>query len=191
MITHPQMPDPYATAPIPSAYSAPQYPQPDKASAWKKILFALATVAVLGSMIFGGIMLKSVHDQQERNDEIATSSSRAAASSSAAAASSTRAAEQAAESERSRRRAAVHDIEASVLEMANEHVASGFIVGPILSVTCDPVTGGVEDITLESTTFSCFATTQVLSDGRTKGFYYHATMSWTSGRYTYGYGAPS
>ncbi|CAM3776719.1 DUF2510 domain-containing protein [Smaragdicoccus niigatensis] len=190
MITHPQIPDPYA-APLPPMYSAPQVPQPDKASAWKKILVALATVAVLGSMIFGGIMLKSVHDQQERNDEAASSSSAAASSSSAAATSSARAAEQAVESERSRRRAAAHDIEASVRQMANEHVASGFIVGPILLVTCDPVTGGVEDITLETTTFSCFVTTEVTTDGRSKGFYYHATMSWTSGRYTYGYGAPS
>ncbi|MGN5237165.1 MULTISPECIES: DUF2510 domain-containing protein [unclassified Rhodococcus (in: high G+C Gram-positive bacteria)] len=93
--------------------------------------------------------------------------------------------------ERLSRSVSVTSIESSVEEMAVEHVNDGMYDGPILSVNCSPVNGGSTDNLSETTTvFECFVGTEDLGDGRMRGRTYHATMNWTSGEYTYGYGAP-
>ncbi len=80
-------------------------------------------------------------------------------------------------------------IESSIEEMANEHVAEGMLDGPVLSVTCSPVNGGSTDNLSETTTvFECFVANEDVGGGRMRGYTYHATMNWTTGKYTYGYG---
>lgn len=93
--------------------------------------------------------------------------------------------------ERKLRKASVHEIEASVKTMAKKHVKTGFIDGPIVRVSCDPVSGGsVDDLTEKTTVFQCFAANKTGKDGSAYGYYYNATMNWNTGSYTYGYGKP-
>ena len=95
------------------------------------------------------------------------------------------------ETERRARAATVTNIETSIEEMANEHVNKGMFDGPILSVTCSPVNGGsTDDLTETTTVFECFVGTEDVGGGRMRGYRYHATMNWTSGEFTYGFGAP-
>ncbi|UYP18749.1 DUF2510 domain-containing protein [Rhodococcus sp. Z13] len=95
------------------------------------------------------------------------------------------------ETERRARAATVTNIETSIEEMANEHVNKGMFDGPILSVTCSPVNGGsTDDLTETTTVFECFVGTEDVGGGRMRGYKYHATMNWTSGEFTYGFGAP-
>lgn len=95
------------------------------------------------------------------------------------------------EAERAMRARSVAGIESSIETMAGEHVAEGMYDGPVLDVSCSPVNGGSTDNLTETTTvFECFVATEELGDGRMRGFKYHATMNWTSGEYTYGFGAP-
>jgi hypothetical protein len=93
--------------------------------------------------------------------------------------------------ERASRARSVSGIESSIEEMATDHIAEGMYDGPVLSVTCSPVNGGSTDNLNETTTvFECFVGTEDLGNGRMRGRTYHATMNWTSGEYTYGFGAP-
>jgi len=93
--------------------------------------------------------------------------------------------------ERASRALSVTNIEASIEEMALEHVNKGMFDGPVLSVTCSPVNGGSTDNLNETTTvFECFVGTEDVGGGRMRGYKYHATMNWSSGEFTYGFGAP-
>ncbi|WP_420751104.1 DUF2510 domain-containing protein [Rhodococcus sp. O3] len=95
------------------------------------------------------------------------------------------------EAERSMRQASVHQVEASIMEMATGHANSSIIDGPILSVSCSPVAGGsVDDLLAATTVLECFAATQENPNGSRSGYKYHATMNWETGSYTYGFGAP-
>lgn len=99
--------------------------------------------------------------------------------------------EQRDDAERAARQLSVVNIESSVEEMANEHVGKGMFDGPVLDVKCSPVNGGSTDNLTETTTvFECFVATEDVGDGRMRGYKYHATMNWSSGEYTYGFGAP-
>lgn len=90
------------------------------------------------------------------------------------------------------REAAVEDIEASIEDMAREHIAEGLIEGPtVLDVKCTPVAGGSsEPLLQESTTFECFVSTEEFGDGTQSGHYYNAVKNWTTGTYTFGLGRP-
>ncbi|WP_210505884.1 DUF2510 domain-containing protein [Naasia sp. SYSU D00057] len=95
------------------------------------------------------------------------------------------------EAERASRRDAVPGIEASVKKMAEEHVAEGMIDGAIIDVTCSPVGGGsTDDLTEQTTVFDCFVANEDNGDGTMSGFSYNATMNWSTGSYTYGFGSP-
>jgi len=89
------------------------------------------------------------------------------------------------------REESVSGIEKSIKKMANGHDKTGFIDGPVLKVSCNPVAGGsVDDLSEKTTVFQCFVATKKNKDGSSNGYYYNATMNWTSGEYTYGYGEP-
>lgn len=91
--------------------------------------------------------------------------------------------------ERASRKDAVDGIEASVKKMAQKHAKQGLIEGPIINVSCDPVAGGsLDDLSEKTTTFQCFVADKKNKDGTMSGYYYHATMNWDTGSYTYGMG---
>ncbi|MGU3435052.1 DUF2510 domain-containing protein [Actinomycetes bacterium M1A6_2h] len=93
--------------------------------------------------------------------------------------------------DRASRTLAVSGIESSVKTMAEGHVDKGIVDGPILSVSCSPVSGGsMDDLTETTTVFECFAASEDNGDGTMSGYKYHSTMNWTTGEYTYGLGAP-
>ena len=87
------------------------------------------------------------------------------------------------------RQSSVSAIEASVKTMAEGHAADGIIDGPIVSVGCT-TTGGIpiEDLSIRSMLFECFATNVENADGTATGFYYHARANWDGGTWTYGLG---
>jgi hypothetical protein len=146
----------------------------------KTIVIAALAAGVLAAAVAGGLFWKNQHDTQMRNNAAAAASSSAVA-----------AAEQQAATARAARAAAVKDIEASVMTMANKHVADGIIDGPVLSASCVPVDGGsTDDLTEKTTVFECFVAEKDNGDGTMSGMKYHATQNWTTGEYTYGLGAP-
>ncbi len=50
--------------------------------------------------------------------------------------------------------------------MAEDHVQKGIVDGPIISVSCSPVSGGsTDDLTANTTVFECFAATEDNGDG--------------------------
>ena len=164
----------------------------------KGALTALAAVLLLG-LAGGGIALKVSADQRD-----AEAAAEAAAASSAAAEEAAReqeerereeaaaaAQEQVEDAERQSRRDSLTEIEASVQEMAEEHVTEGLIDGPIIDVTCSPVGGGsTDDLTEQTTVFECFVANEDNGDGTLSGYGYNATMNWSSGSYTYSFGDP-
>jgi hypothetical protein len=142
----------------------------------KTLVIAAVSAAVLAAMVAGGLIWKNQRDTQMRND---------------AAAAAVAAAEQQATIARAKRAQGVKEIEASVMTMAKKHVADGVIDGPVLSVSCVPVDGGsTEDLTERTTVFECFVAEKDNGDGTMTGMKYNATKNWTTGEYTYGYGAP-
>lgn len=93
--------------------------------------------------------------------------------------------------EREARKSAVTGVEASVKTMAEGHTGTGLIDGPIISVGCVPVDGGsTDDLTETTTVFECFVANKDNGDGTLSGYYYNATMNWSTGSYTYGFGQP-
>jgi hypothetical protein len=95
------------------------------------------------------------------------------------------------DAEREARADAVPGIEESIRVMAEQHVAEELIEGPVLSVDCSPVDGGsTDDLTEQTTVFECFVANKDNGDGTMSGYTYGATMNWSTGKYTYGIGAP-
>ncbi|GAA2090612.1 hypothetical protein GCM10009840_32140 [Pseudolysinimonas kribbensis] len=92
------------------------------------------------------------------------------------------------DAERESRKESVTEIENSVKEMAQKDVTEGVLDGPIISATCDPVSGSTDDLTDQTTTFNCFVANKDNGDGTFSGYYFNATMNWSSGSYTYGLG---
>ncbi|WP_254803965.1 DUF2510 domain-containing protein [Curtobacterium sp. YR515] len=90
--------------------------------------------------------------------------------------------------ERSSRAETVKEVEASVKTMAEENVTKGLLDGPILSVSCNPVSGSTDDLTDTTTSFDCFAANEDNADGTQSGYFFNSTVNWDSGEYTYGLG---
>jgi len=156
----------------------------------KKVVVASAVAAIIVAAGVIGLLIKNSHDTDLRNAMSASSSSKAAAARSAANAEADRVRRETA-AERAERAASVPELEQAVKDMAEEHIAKGLFDGPALSVSCVPVDGGsTDDLDVKTTVFECFAATKDNGDGTLSGRKYHATMNWTTGEYTYGYGAP-
>lgn len=146
----------------------------------RTILIGAVAAVLLAAMVAGGLIWKSRHDTQMRNEAAAAASSSAAAE-----------AEAQAILERARRARVVKEIEDSVTTMAKKHMSDGVIDGPVLSASCVPVNGGsTDDLTEKTTVFECFVAEKDNGDGTLSGVKYHATQNWTTGEYTYGFGAP-
>ncbi|NGP08426.1 DUF2510 domain-containing protein [Rhodococcus sp. 14C212] len=174
---------------------APQQPNAGPPR-WKSLIrkpIAWSIAALLAVVAVAGIAWKVSHDAEI---EAQVAAAEAAASAAAQREADRIAAEKAeqerrAEAERSIRRVGVTQIEASIKQMAEKHANSSIIDGPILSVSCSPVGGGsIDDLTELTTIFECFAATKDNGDGTMSGYKYNATMNWSTGSFTYGFGAP-
>lgn len=148
-------------------------------------ILAVLVVAGIGSAI--AVKVSNDSKAEEQRQAIAAAAQEEADRAAEAAAAKQREDD----AERAQRSLTVIELEASVKTMAEEHVSKSIIDGPILNVSCDPVGGGsTDDLTETTTVFECFAANEDVGDGRMRGFKYHATMNWTAGTYTYGFGAP-
>ncbi|MCD5421092.1 DUF2510 domain-containing protein [Rhodococcus pyridinivorans] len=158
-------------------------------SRFRKRVILLTLLVVALAAIGGTVTWKLNHDAQVAAQASALEE---AAKREAERVEAERAAQEAADNaERMSRSLSVANIESSIEEMANEHVAKGMYDGPVLSVKCSPVNGGSTDNLNETTTvFECFVGTEDVGGGRMRGYKYHATMNWSSGEFTYGFGAP-
>jgi cytochrome bd-type quinol oxidase subunit 1 len=166
-------------------------PDPEAGGAHKKKIrkkpILIALVIILLAAVGGTVSWKVNHDAQVAAQVAAAEE---AANQEAERVAAEKAAQESRdETERASRQLSVAGIESSIEEMANEHVAEGMLDGPVLSVTCSPVNGGSTDNLSETTTvFECFVANEDVGGGRMRGYTYHATMNWTTGKYTYGYG---
>lgn len=174
---------------------------------------------VVAAMIGGGIALVQVNRAEQRAaaeqassaaasraaaeeesaraaEEASAQAAEEAASAEAAEQASIQAAEQseqeAIEAEREGRELFVTDVEAAVQTMAEGHLSDELIDGTeIFDVSCSPVAGGsIGDLEQETTALQCFVSTEENDDGTMGGFYYEATVNWTTGEYTYGFAGP-
>ena len=157
----------------------------------------IAAAVVVGAILVlgtaGGITWKVIHDQQVAAAELQAAEEAEAqqAAEEKAARDAKAAAARAEASQREQRADAVAGIEESIRVMAEGHIAEGLIDGPVLEVDCSPVNGGsTDDLTEKTTVFKCFVANVDNGDGTYRGYNYNATMNWSTGSYTYGFGAP-
>jgi hypothetical protein len=164
----------------------------------RSLILAGVAVAVVVALALGGVAWKSSYDAQQAaaavaqevqaKEDQAAKDKQAQEDAAAAAKSAQDATDQ---EERENRQETVKKIEKSIKTMAKKHVKDHIIDGPIISVSCDPVSGGsLDDLTEVTTAFQCFVADKDNKDGTLSGYYYHATMNWDTGSFTYGYGQP-
>lgn len=153
------------------------------------VVILAATALVIGAGSAAAFAVKSNSDAQVAAKEMAAAEA-VEADAEADEAAAVKAQNAADAAERSERSAAIEEIEASVQKMAEEHVTEEIIDGPVISTSCSPVGGGsLDDLTEQTTIFDCFVATEDNGDGTMSGHSYGATMNWTSGQFTYGFGS--
>lgn len=182
------------------AIPAPTPPQSADAKAGRRsrriwALVAVIAVIAVGILVAVGVGIKAEQDRELAAEEAAraeeVASAQAAEDAAAAEAAAQRDQERADAEAREQRREATTGIEASIEEMAAEHIEEGIIEGPVLEVSCSPVAGGsIDDLAEQTTVFDCFVATEDNGDGTMSGLFYNATMNWSTGAYTYSFGAP-
>ncbi|RDV43670.1 DUF2510 domain-containing protein [Leifsonia sp. ku-ls] len=162
--------------------SAPER-KPKKRALW------IAIGAVLVLLVIGGtttlVVASNVHSQQVAAEKAAAKKKADAERAKEAAEAAQQAADDA---KRAQRRDMVTQVEASIKKMAEDDISKGVLTGPVLTVTCNPVSGSTDDLTDTTTTFDCFVANKDNGDGTSSGYFFNATVNWTSGSYTYGLG---
>jgi hypothetical protein len=156
----------------------------------QKILFISALAVVAIAIGASSVIAVGNHNSAVAAEQLALEQQQKRDAAAAAQEVATAAAEEAdLERRRDNRKELVTEIQASIKVMAEEHVAEGLMDGPIISVDC-ATTGGIsiEDITIRSMLFECFAANLDNGDGTLSGFYYNARANWDDGSYTYGRG---
>ncbi|MDJ1371857.1 DUF2510 domain-containing protein [Gulosibacter molinativorax] len=147
----------------------------------------VAIVVIVGGVTIGGLV--NYANQQAAEAEEAQRLIEEQEAEEQAEADAISAQEEEDQQERDLRHDYVYYIESSVQTMAEEHVAEGFIDGPIIDVSCTPVGGGsIDDLSSNTTIFECFVANEDNGDGTMSGHCYNATVSWSSGEFTYGFG---
>jgi cell division protein FtsB len=76
----------------------------------------------------------------------------------------------------------------SIKEDAEEKVAEGLLDGPVLSVSCDPVGGGRDDLTSRTGKYDCLAVTEISGSGTMRGYSYHGTINYKKFSWSWGLG---
>lgn len=149
----------------------------------------IAIAAVVAVLLAGGVttavVANNVHAQQVAEQKAAKKKKAEAEQAKEAAAAAQQAADDA---KRAQRRDTVTQVQASIKKMAEDDVSKGVLTGPVLSVTCNPVSGSTDDLSDTTTTFDCFVANKDNGDGTDSGYFFNATVNWNSGSYTYGLG---
>lgn len=166
-------------------------PKADSKRRRRGLWIALAiVVAVLLGGVTTSVLVNNVHAQQVAHQRAAQkrlddARAKNAAEAKQAADDAKKAADDA---ERATRQATVSEVEASVKKLAEEDIAKSLLTGPVIAVSCNPVSGSTDDLTDTTTTFDCFVANKDNGDGTQSGYFFNATVNWTSGGYTYGLG---
>lgn len=155
----------------------------------RKALWIAVAVSVALLLAGGGVtaivVSNNVHAQQVAAQKAAAKKKAEAEQAKEAAEAAQQAADDA---KRSQRRDTVTQVEASIKKMAEDDINKGLLTGPVIKVTCNPVSGSTDDLTDTTTTFDCFVANKDNGDGTSSGYFFNATVNWTSGSYTYGLG---
>ncbi|WP_144722131.1 DUF2510 domain-containing protein [Agrococcus jejuensis] len=147
----------------------------------------LAVAVIAGIAIVGELQRQQSAAAEAQAQEQAEAQAHEDAAQEAQAAAAAEAAEQ---SERDARSASVEQIELSIWTMAQGHASDGLLDDAPIDVSCSPVGGSLDDLTALTTTFDCFVAVEDMGDGTMRGYHYNSLMNWSSGEYTYGFGAP-
>jgi hypothetical protein len=152
----------------------------------------IALAAALAVLVFGGggaaIAMKIKHDndvqaERERTEQAARERAEAERRAEERAEAQRRA-EEKAERELERieldsRRELEKSLRKSIKKDAEEKVSVGLLDGPILSVHCDPVGGGRDDLEARTGKYECLAVTEIdSSDGSMRGWEYSGTINY-------------
>lgn len=159
------------------------------------ILTVVAVVLIAG--VGTGVALKVEHDRDQEREQAADARAQAdreaaeaakeKADAATAAREERRQSQLAAEAaERKIRRSIIRQMQGSITKDAKERVADGYLDGPIMYTSCDPLGGGsVDDLTALTTTFDCIAVNEELGGGRVSGYGFAATVNWDKGSWTW------
>jgi hypothetical protein len=165
-------------------------PKKKRTALWISLI-AIAAVLLIGG-VTTAVIANNVHAQEVAQQAAAKKKAddRAAAAAEAErAAKVAAAAKQAADdAERAQRALTVTQVEASIKKMAEDDIGKGILDGPVLAVKCNPVSGSTDDLTDSTTSFDCFVANKDNGDGTQSGYFFNATVNWTTGEYTYGLG---
>jgi predicted nucleic acid-binding Zn-ribbon protein len=167
---------------------------------WRPGRKSIIAVAVAVTVLVGagtGIALKVNHDRDQQREQAAEERQQAEreaeeeAQDAADAAEAQREARREAKlareaAERKIRNSIIRQMQTSITEDARERVAEGYLDGPIMYTSCDPLGGGsVDDLTALTTTFDCIAVNEELEGGRVSGYGFASTVNWDEGSWTW------
>lgn len=161
----------------------------------RRTLLWVSLAAVLLLLLSGGVtaavIANNAHVEQVAELKAAAKKKADAERAAEAAAAAAAAKQVADDAKRAQRADTVTQVEASIKKMAEDDISKGIITGPVIGVTCNPVSGSTDDLTDTTTTFDCFVGNKDNGDGTQFGYFFNATVNWTSGQYTYGLGKSS
>ena len=169
----------------------------DESAPKKKRTVLWVSIAIVAALLLVGgvttaVIANNIHVAQVAEKAAAKKKAddRAAAAAEAErAANAAAAAKQAADdAKRAQRAQTVTQVEASIKKMAEDDISQGILTGPVLAVKCNPVSGSTDNLTDPTTSFDCFVANKDNGDGTQSGYFFNATVNWTSGEYTYGLG---
>ena len=82
------------------------------------------------------------------------------------------------------RKSIVRSLRASVTKDFKGRVNDGILDGPILSTSCDPIEGGVDELDEKTGKYECLVATEKTGTG-VRGYPVDATVNYTKGSYTW------
>jgi len=85
----------------------------------------------------------------------------------------------------SMRRLLVRDLRKSVTKDFKGRVNDGYLDGPILGTTCNPISGGAEDLEETTGKFECLVANERLGGDQVRGYSVDATVNYTKSSYTW------
>jgi len=162
----------------------------------RKVVLAVLALLLLGGGA-GGAALKISHDndvkaKSERKRKAADLEERKEAARVAAQIAADEAereeaeeAEAADDLEITLREGLIQSLRKSVTADFRKRVTEGQLDGPILGTSCDPVSGGVEDLEETTGKYECLVATERTGGGGRRGYPVEATVNYTKSSYTW------